>query len=141
MIECISDYYSHDNANIHRGVHTLSQRGTLAYEKARKTLKEFINANSIKECIFVKGTTEAINLVATTFEREMLAEGDEIVISMRGTSRQYCSMADCAKYTGATIKVLPIHEDGSIEIESLPKLISSEIKYWQLTMYQTLSGL
>src|SRR5690349_22648622 len=76
VIDAISRYYEHDHANVHRGVHTLSQRATDAYEGARETVRRFINAHSSKEIIYTRGTTESVNLVAQSFLRPMLAPGD-----------------------------------------------------------------
>ena len=81
VIEAISRYYEHDHANVHRGVHTLSQRATDAYEGARETIRRFINARDTKEIVFVRGTTEAVNLVAQSFARPGFQAGDEILIS------------------------------------------------------------
>ena len=81
VIDAIDYYYAHDHANVHRGVHTLSQRATDAYEGARETIRGFINARSTKEIIYVRGTTEAINLVAQSYARPRFQPGDEILIS------------------------------------------------------------
>src|SRR6187431_1019263 len=81
VIDSISRYYEHDHANVHRGVHTLSQRATDAYEGARETIRRFINARDTKEIVFVRGTTEAVNLVAQSFLRPGFQPGDEILIS------------------------------------------------------------
>ena len=81
VVEAIAQYYEHSNANVHRGVHTLSDRATALFEKARARVASFLNAPSVKECIFVRGTSEAINLVASTYGRDNLKAGDEILIS------------------------------------------------------------
>ena len=81
VIDAISNFYRRHNANIHRGVHTLSEQATVEYEAAREKVKAFINAKSVREIIFTSGTTEAINLVAQSFGRTKLVEGDEIIIS------------------------------------------------------------
>ncbi|MCZ6538077.1 MAG: aminotransferase class V-fold PLP-dependent enzyme, partial [Gammaproteobacteria bacterium] len=79
VIDAVADYYRNDHANVHRGIHTLSQRATEAYEGARESLRRFINAASTKEIIFTRGTTEAINLVAQAYARPLLQPGDEIL--------------------------------------------------------------
>ena len=81
VINSISDYYKTINSNVHRGVHSLSEKATAAYEEARAKVKEFINADSVKEIIFTKGTTEGVNLVASSFGELILKEGDEVIIS------------------------------------------------------------
>lgn len=81
VIEAISRYYEHDHANVHRGVHTLSQRATDAYEGSREVIRRFINARDTKEIVFVRGTTEAVNLIAQSFVRPQVKAGDEILIS------------------------------------------------------------
>jgi len=81
VLDAEARYYAHDNANVHRGVHTLSQRATDAFEAARAKVQHFVNAEAAEEIIFVRGTTDAINLVAQSFARPMLARGDEILIS------------------------------------------------------------
>lgn len=128
VIDAIDHYYNFDNANIHRGVHTLSQRGTLAFENARETIKSFINAQSTKECIFVKGTTEAINLVATCLEREVLKENDEILVSMMEHHSNIIPWQIAAKYTGAKVKSFPINEDGTINLEAFQECITKNTK-------------
>jgi cysteine desulfurase/selenocysteine lyase len=82
VIDAIANYYLTDNANIHRGVHLLSERATSAYEQARETVRRFLNARETREVVFVRGTTEAINLVAHAFARPLLKPGDEIVVSV-----------------------------------------------------------
>src|ERR1700722_4365136 len=81
VIDCIRDYYENENANIHRGVHTLSQEATLAYERAREKIARFINADETREIILTRGTTESINLVASSYGRTLLKSGDEIILS------------------------------------------------------------
>ena len=94
MIDAITHYYLADNANIHRGVHELSQRSTHAYEGTRTKLKKFLNAPDAHEMIFVRGTTEAINLVACSYGRKHVKEGDEIIVSAPRTPLQHRALAD-----------------------------------------------
>ena len=93
VIEAIAGYYEHDHANVHRGVHTLSQRATEAYEGAREDVRRFINAGDTKEIVFVRGTTEAINLVAQSYARPRLGPGDEILISGARAPREHRAVA------------------------------------------------
>ena len=98
VIDAISSYYERDHANVHRGVHTLSQRATDAYEGAREVIRQFINAADTKEVIFVRGTTEAINLVAQSYARPRLKPGDEILISAlehHANVAPVCSQTNC----------------------------------------------
>ncbi|WP_372748783.1 aminotransferase class V-fold PLP-dependent enzyme, partial [Litorivivens sp.] len=81
VIDALSHYYSHDNSNVHRGAHTLSDRATLAFEDARKKVVQFINASSTKEVLWTRGTTESINLVASSYARSVLKKGDRILVS------------------------------------------------------------
>ena len=94
VIERGSKYLQEEHSNIHRGVHYLSQHATTAYEAAREKVKRFINAPEAKECIFVRGCTEGVNLVAHAYGRKFINEGDEIIISADGASRQHHSVAD-----------------------------------------------
>ena len=94
VIDSIVHLYSHDYANVHRGVHTLSMRSTDLFEGARTKVKDFINAASEKEIIFVRGATEAINLVAQSYGKANIKAGDEILITAHGTSFQYCALAN-----------------------------------------------
>ncbi len=94
VIDAVDDYERHHHANIHRGVHTLSQEATALYESARDRIARFINARSRSEIIFVRGTTEAINLVAQSYARPILQPGDRGAHHASGTSRQHCALAD-----------------------------------------------
>lgn len=122
VIEAIAEYYRHDHANVHRGVHTLSQRATLAYEEARREVGRFLNAASEREIVFVRGTTEAINLVAhslgLTFE-----PGDEIVVSHVEHHSNFVPWEIVAKRTGAVLRVAPVHDDGSLDLEAFGRLL------------------
>ena len=108
VIDSMSNYYERDHANVHRGVHTLSQRATDAFEAARENVRRFINARSTKEIIFVRGTTEAINLVAASFARPGIKPGDEILISWLEHHANIVPWQLLAEQTGAVLKVIPI---------------------------------
>ncbi|WP_116808544.1 cysteine desulfurase [Steroidobacter cummioxidans] len=123
VIEAISRYYEHDHANVHRGVHTLSQRATDAYEGARETIRRFINARDTKEIIFVRGTTEAVNLVAQSFARTGFQPGDEILISALEHHANIVPWQLLRDQIGAVLKVIPINEQGEVDFVEFQKLI------------------
>ncbi|MGB1696766.1 MAG: cysteine desulfurase [Thermoplasmatota archaeon] len=129
--QCVIDkerrYYELDNANIHRGVHELSQRATDEYEKARENIRDWINAPRVEECIFVRGTTEAINLVAQTFGRQLQA-GDEIVI---GHSEHHSNIVPwqlLCKERGTVLRVIPLNDKGEWDLSSLDAVITDKCK-------------
>jgi cysteine desulfurase/selenocysteine lyase len=123
VIEAISRYYEHDHANVHRGVHTLSQRATDAYEGARETIRRFINARDTKEIVFVRGTTEAVNLVAQSFVRTGFEPGDEILISGLEHHANIVPWQLLREQVGAVLKVIPINEQGEVDFAEFEKLI------------------
>ena len=123
VIEAISRYYEHDHANVHRGVHTLSQRATDAYEGARETIRRFINARDTKEIVFVRGTTEAVNLVAQSFARPRFQPGDEILISALEHHANIVPWQLLREQIGAVLKVIPINEQGEVDFIEFQKLI------------------
>jgi cysteine desulfurase/selenocysteine lyase len=128
VIDAISRYYEHDHANVHRGVHALSQRATDAYEGARDTVRRFINAASTKEIIFVRGTTEAINLVAQSFMRPRLRAGDEILISHLEHHANIVPWQLVCEQTGAVLKVIPITPIGDVDFAAFERLIGPRTK-------------
>jgi cysteine desulfurase/selenocysteine lyase len=128
VIDAISHYYEHDHANVHRGVHTLSQRATDAFEGARETVRRFVNARSGKEIIFVRGTTEAINLVAQSFMRPRIQAGDEILISHLEHHANIVPWQLLCEQTGATLKVIPITQSGEVDFAAFEHLIGSRTK-------------
>lgn len=128
VIDSIIDYYTNYNSNIHRGVHLLSQKATDEYEKSRKKIQKFINAKYIEEIIFTRGTTESINLVAHSYGRLVLNEGDEVLISgMEHHSNIVPWQLVCAEKK-ALLKVIPLNDDGEIIFEEFEKLISEKTK-------------
>jgi cysteine desulfurase / selenocysteine lyase len=128
VIDAISSYYQRDHANVHRGVHTLSQRATDAYEGAREVIRHFINAADTKEVIFVRGTTEAINLVAQSYARPRLKAGDEILISALEHHANIVPWQFVCEQTGATLKVIPIDTAGQVDYSAFEKLIGPRTK-------------
>ncbi|SEQ29092.1 cysteine desulfurase [Piscibacillus halophilus] len=128
VIDALNEYYQRYNSNVHRGVHTLGTRATEGYEGAREKVKSFINANSIKEVIFMRGTTTAINTVAHSYGREKLSEGDEIVLTKMEHHSNIIPWQQVAKVTGATLKYLPLQEDGTISLDDVRELVTSKTK-------------
>ncbi len=128
VIDAVSNYYSRYNSNIHRGVHYLSQQATDAYENARKTVQKFINAGSTKEVIFTRGTTEAINLVASSYGRETLVPGDEIIISTMEHHSNIVPWQILCEQTGAVLRVIPITDSGEIILEEYKQLLNDRTK-------------
>ncbi|MEE6452898.1 MULTISPECIES: cysteine desulfurase [Bacillaceae] len=128
VIEAVANYYKEYNSNVHRGVHTLGTKATDAYEGARDKVRKFINASSIEEIIFTRGTTTAINTVAASYGRTNLKAGDEIVISYMEHHSNIIPWQQVAKATGATLKYIPLEEDGSISVEQAKATINSNTK-------------
>jgi len=128
VIDTLSDFYSTKNSNIHRAVHFLSQESTNAYENARTTVKDFLNAASEKEIIFTSGTTESINLVATSFGEKFISEGDEILISQLEHHSNIVPWQLLAERKGASIKVIPMTTKGELDLSQLDKLLTDKTK-------------
>jgi cysteine desulfurase/selenocysteine lyase len=128
VIDSISHFYMHEYANVHRGVHTLSVKATDRYEGAREKVKDFINARSTKEIIFVKGTTEAINLIAQTFAKTNIKKGDEILITAMEHHSNIVPWQMLCEETGALLKVAPINLQGELIFNEFEKLISEKTK-------------
>ncbi|MBB1485174.1 cysteine desulfurase [Oceanospirillum sediminis] len=132
VIESMNQYYRELNSNIHRGVHYLSGEATDAYEQAREKVRQFINARSSKEVIFVRGTTEAINLVANTFGRQ-LSEGDEVIVSMMEHHANIVPWQLLRDQLGIVLKVIPVDEDGELDMAALNAMISDKTRLISVT--------
>ncbi len=128
VIEALDKYYQQNNANIHRGVHTLSERATADYEQARGKVRNFINASSEKEIIFVRGATEGINLIAQSYGRTNLKAGDEIIISEMEHHSNIVPWQMLCEQTGAILKIIPINDDGELMVEEFEKILSPKTK-------------
>lgn len=128
VIDAITHYYAHDNANVHRGVHQLSERATEAFEGARETVRRFINAADAREIVFVRGTTEGINLVAQSFARPRLKPGDEIVLTQMEHHSNIVPWQLVCKQTGAVLKVVPINDDGELIYEEYVRLLNARTR-------------
>ena len=128
VIDILADYYREYNANIHRGLHTLSEKATAEYEAARDRLRQFINAESIKEIIFVRGATEAINLVAQSYGRKTLRPGDEIIITELEHHSNIVPWQLLSEETGAILKYIPINDAGELMLEDYEKLLTDRTR-------------
>jgi cysteine desulfurase/selenocysteine lyase len=128
VIEAIKHYYEWDNANVHRGVHTLGSRATDAYEGAREKVMRLLNAKSAEEIIFTRGTTTALNLVASGYARAVCKEGDEIVITPMEHHSNLIPWQQAAKATGAVLKYIPLQEDGTISLKDVEATITERTK-------------
>ncbi|HEX7289093.1 MAG TPA: aminotransferase class V-fold PLP-dependent enzyme, partial [Candidatus Angelobacter sp.] len=128
VIDAISHYYRTDNSNIHRGVHTLSERATEAYEKTRLAAQKFINAADSKEIIFLRGTTEAINLVAQTYGRKHVGAGDEVLVTNMEHHSNIVPWQMLCEEKGAKLRVGPINERGELLLDEFEKLLGPKTR-------------
>lgn len=128
VIDAMRHYYEYENSNVHRGVHALSVKATQAFEDARSTVARFIHAPQTKECIFVRGTTEAINLVANSYFLPRLSEGDEIVLTHMEHHANIVPWQMIAEKAGAILKVVPIGLNGELLLENLASLLGPKTK-------------
>ena len=132
VLDAISNYYDYDNANVHRGVHYLSQKATDKFENTRKSVQAFINAKNSCEIIFTKGTTDSINLVANGY-RSILNKGDEIIISEMEHHSNIVPWQICCEISGAELKVIPMLDDGDLDMETFENLLSEKTKLVAIT--------
>lgn len=128
VIEAVADYYRRYNSNVHRGVHTLGTLATDGYEGAREKVRAFLNAKSTEEVIFTRGTTTALNLVASSYARNNVTAGDEIVITPMEHHSNIIPWQQVAKVTGATLKYLPLQSDGTIALKDVEEIITDKTK-------------
>jgi cysteine desulfurase/selenocysteine lyase len=133
VIDAISRYYENDNSNIHRGAHTLAARSTDAFEQSRQKVQTFLGASSSKEIVFVRGTTEGINLVAQTYGRKFLQPGDEIILSTLEHHANIVPWQMIAKEKGALIRVIPVNDRGEVMLEAYEALLGPRTKLVALT--------
>jgi len=133
VIDAEADFYSHTNANVHRGVHALSQRATDQYEAARENVRRFINAASTKEVVFVRGTTEAINLVAQSFGRPHLGADDNVIISAIEHHSNIVPWQMVCAQTGAELRVVPVNDAGELDVDMFERLIGPNTKMVAVT--------
>jgi len=128
VIDALVNYYSNYNANIHRGIHTLAEEATLAFENTRDAVQQFIHAESREQIIFTRGTTEGINLVANTWGRQNIKAGDEIIISAMEHHSNIVPWQILCEEKGAILKVIPINDEGELSISEYEKLLSPKTK-------------
>lgn len=141
VIKTLKHYYERDNANVHRGVHTLSSRATDAYEAARIKVSNFIHAKSEQEIIFTRGTTSSINLVASSYARKVCQEGDEIVISAMEHHSNLLPWQQVAKTTGAVLKYIPLQADGTFSIKDFEQKVTNRTKIVSVSHISNVLGI
>ncbi|TDR22385.1 aminotransferase class V-fold PLP-dependent enzyme [Marinicella litoralis] len=129
VLDAINNYYLYNNANIHRGVHSLSESATELYEQARESLAKLINAPSAKDLVFVRGCTEGVNLVAQTFVRNRVKAGDEILISHLEHHSNIVPWQILCEQTGAILKVIPMNDQGELVLDDLDQLLNEKTKF------------
>lgn len=128
VIDSLINYYTNINANIHRGIHTLAEKATAEFENTREAVRNYINASSVEEIIFTRGTTESINLVTATFGRSNLKKGDEIILSALEHHSNMVPWQMLASEKGATVKIIPINDQGELLMEEYEKLLNERTK-------------
>lgn len=128
VIEALKNYYEQDNSNVHRGVHTLGNRATESYEGAREKVRKFINAASTQEIVFTRGTTTALNTIASSYGRANVQEGDEIIITYVEHHSNIIPWQQLAKERGAVLKYIDLEEDGTISLERVREAVTSNTK-------------
>ena len=140
VIEALRAYYEHDNANVHRGVHELSERATAAYEGAREKVRAFVNAASVHEIIFTRNATESINLVARAWGDANVRQGDEILISGMEHHSNIVPWQLLCERTGATLKVIPIDDRGDLVMEEFERLLTPRTKILSIVQLSNALG-
>ena len=133
VIEALRNFYEHENANVHRGLHTLSSRATEAYENARQRVADYIGAASANEIIFTRGTTESINLVAQAWGEKSIHKGDVILLTVMEHHSNLVPWQLLAERTGAHLRFVPVLDDGTLELEQLDSLLTPEVKLFAFT--------
>jgi cysteine desulfurase/selenocysteine lyase len=128
VIDALADYYARDNANVHRGVHRLSERATEAYEGARARIQRFLNAAHSREIVFVRGTTEGINLVAQTYGRRTVGRGDEVVVTALEHHSNIVPWQMLCEEKGATLRVVPINDTGEVDVDVYERLLGERTR-------------
>ena len=136
LLERLNDFYEHENSNVHRGAHTLAARATDAYEAARQTVSKFLHASSAQDIVFVRGATEAINLVAQSWAKYNILHGDEIVVSWLEHHANIVPWQVICTETGAKLRVIPVDSSGQILLRRICKIAwPLRRNLWQLPMY------
>lgn len=140
VLDTLEQYYTGYNSNVHRGVHQLSQQATEAYEQARRTVAAFLNASHSREIIFTKGTTDGINLVASSFGRKYLQPGDAVLISAMEHHSNIVPWQMICEERGAELKVIPINERGELRMDAFSKLLDERVKIVAITYVSNTLG-
>lgn len=140
VIDAVKRYYEWENSNVHRGVHTLGSRATDAYEGAREKVARFINAESSEQIIFTRGTTTALNLVASSYARSVCGPGDEIVLTEMEHHSNLIPWQQVAIATGATLKYIPLQPDGTIRVEDVEALVTDRTKLVAIAYVSNVMG-
>jgi cysteine desulfurase/selenocysteine lyase len=140
VIEAIEQYYKGYNSNVHRGVHTLGTKATDAYEGAREKVRKFINAKSVEEVVFTRGTTTSINMLAASYGEENVKEGDEIVITYMEHHSNLIPWQQLAKRKKAELKYIPLEEDGTISLDKVRETITPKTKIVAVTLVSNVLG-
>jgi cysteine desulfurase / selenocysteine lyase len=140
VIERLKYFYEHENSNIHRGAHTLAARATDAFEAARETVRRFINAPNVDDIVFVRGATEGINLVAQSWGRRFIGEGDEIIVSHLEHHANIVPWQQLAAEKGAKLRVIPVDDDGQILLDAYTGLLNDRTKIVSVTQVSNALG-
>lgn len=133
VLDAVRRYYEHDNANVHRGLHTLSARATEAYERARQTVADYIGADAADEIVFTRGTTESINLVAQAWGGKFLRSGDVILLTEMEHHSNLVPWQLLAERIGALLRFVPVRDDGSLDLDRLSSFLTPEVKLFAFT--------
>ena len=140
VIDALTSYYTEYNSNIHRGVHTLAEQATHAFEQTRQALQQFINAREAEEVIYTKGTSESINLVAATYGKQNISKGDEILITALEHHSNIVPWQMLCEEKEASLKVIPLNEDGSLNINQLDSLLNERTKIVSIALASNALG-
>jgi cysteine desulfurase / selenocysteine lyase len=133
VLEALQNYYEHNNANVHRGLHELSSRATEAYERSRRRVAEYLGAASPDEIVFTRGTTESINLVAQAWGEKFLREGDVILLTEKEHHSNLVPWQLLAERIGVRLRFVPVRDDGTLALEQLPSLLTRDVKLFAFT--------
>ena len=128
VIDALTHYYAHDNSNVHRGAHTLSDRATQVFEGARITLQKFLNAKKSEEIVWTRGTTESINMVASTWGRQNLTAGDEILVTGMEHHSNIVPWQMLCEQTGSKLRPIPVKENGELDMDAFASMLSDKVK-------------
>ncbi|EAT11695.1 cysteine desulfurase [Bermanella marisrubri] len=132
VLDALKHYYEFDNSNVHRGAHALSDRATVAFENARSTVQQFINAEQSKEIIWTRGTTESINIVAQSYGTEFIDKGDQILVSAMEHHANIVPWQMLCERKGAELKVIPVSESGELDMDAYAELLNDKVKFVSL---------